>query len=87
MSTTLLLIATVVAIAILLAAWSPSRTKRLFTGYKMARNVVLLVIVVIVAPVLIGTGYLPAMLFGAGMIVIAVWTFWFGPLNEPDTPL
>lgn len=87
MSTTLFLIGSIVAAAVLIAAWTPSRTKRLFTGYKMLRNIVLAIVVIIVAPVLLGTGYWPAMLIGAVMIIIIVWTLWFGPLNEPDTPL
>lgn len=84
MSSTLFIIGTLVAAAILLAAWMPERTKTVFSGYKTLRNIALAVIVVIVAPVLIGTGYLPAMLFGAAMIIIVVWTLWFGPLGEPN---
>ena len=84
MSSTIFIIATLVAAAVLLAAWMPERTKTVFSGYKMLRNVALAVIVVIVAPVLIGTGYWPAMLFGAAMIIVVVWTLWFGPLGEPN---
>lgn len=87
MSSTIFIILTIASAAVLIAAWMPEKAKRIFTGYQFIRNIALVIALFVVVPVLMGTGYLPAMAVGAGMIVVVIWGLWFGPLDEPDTPL
>lgn len=72
-----LLFLTIVIGAVLIAAYWPEYAKSVFNHYRSVREVVLPVVIVVFGWVLLDTGSWMAILLGAFMLVVLVWTIYF----------
>lgn len=74
---TLLVILSIAAIALLIAAYFPDTAVTVYSGYERLKKFLVPVVVVFGAFILLGTGLWQAVAVGTAMIVLFVWGVYF----------